>query len=141
MEKEKTFFHREQGKKWILPKKVHFEGAPQRALKSYKILGYRFPKKGEYFLSGAICEAYLSPNDLSAYYLVVQPCEIEEVKTKTFDYGLYEQDMRKEFRKHYPSWNHIKDEEMDIFDDGNIYVGSTQFKTDIKLTDIKYYLK
>lgn len=31
---------------------------------------FRFPKKGEWFLSGSIIEAYLAPNNLtSAYYI------------------------------------------------------------------------
>lgn len=34
---------------------------------------YREPKKGEWFLSGAIAEAYKAPNDLSQkYYIAVE---------------------------------------------------------------------
>ena len=33
---------------------------------------FREPKKGEYYLSGAIVEAYLAPNDLSAKYWIAK---------------------------------------------------------------------
>jgi hypothetical protein len=33
----------------------------------------RFPKKGEYYLSGAIPQVYLAPNDLNAEYFIVIP--------------------------------------------------------------------
>lgn len=33
---------------------------------------FRCPKKGEYFLSGAIPMAYLAPNDLSTPYWIMQ---------------------------------------------------------------------
>jgi hypothetical protein len=40
--------------------------------KSYKKIGYRFPKKGEYFLSGAILAAHEAYNDMSTKYIVVK---------------------------------------------------------------------
>lgn len=39
----------------------------------YNIEGFRCPKKGEYFLSGAEIEAYIAPNDLSTEYIIVTP--------------------------------------------------------------------
>jgi len=68
-----------EGKKWQLPEIVRFEPWGSVGLYSgnyfYDVVGYRPPKKGEYYLSGAIVEAYRAPNDFSTPYLVV-------VKTK-----------------------------------------------------------
>ena len=33
----------------------------------------RTPKKGEYYLSGAIPEVYLAPNDLNSIYHIMKP--------------------------------------------------------------------
>lgn len=41
---------------------------------------HRSPRKGEWFLSGAIVEAYLAPNDLSYQYPIAR---IVQVKTTT----------------------------------------------------------
>jgi len=41
---------------------------------------FRKPKKGEWFLSGAIPEAYKAPNDLSVAYYIMRPVK---AKTKT----------------------------------------------------------
>ena len=43
------------------------------ALCYYEILGFRPPMKGEYYLSGAIVEAYRAPNNLNERYWVVKP--------------------------------------------------------------------
>jgi len=68
-----------EGKKWELPEVAAFEpygsGGLCEGYYFYEVVGYRPPKKGEYYLSGAIVEAYCAPNDLSTPYLVV-------VKTK-----------------------------------------------------------
>lgn len=47
--------------------------APARQLREYELLGYRAPKKGEHYVSGAIPAAYLAPNDLTTPYHVVRP--------------------------------------------------------------------
>jgi hypothetical protein len=39
---------------------------------SYRVLGFRAPKKGEYYLSGAIPKAYLAPNDLTTPFHIVE---------------------------------------------------------------------
>jgi hypothetical protein len=36
---------------------------------------FRAPLKGEFYLSGAIPEAYQAPNDLSTPYAILTPCE------------------------------------------------------------------
>lgn len=38
----------------------------------YRYVGLRAPKKGEWYLSGAIIEAYQAPNDLTTEYMVVE---------------------------------------------------------------------
>jgi hypothetical protein len=55
-----------------LPSAVTFEGRTDGKY-HYRQLGFRPPKKGEFYLSGAIVVAYLAPNDLSTSYQVVEP--------------------------------------------------------------------
>jgi hypothetical protein len=38
----------------------------------YREVGFRPPKKGEWYLSGAIVEAYQAPHDLTAAYTIVE---------------------------------------------------------------------
>jgi len=38
----------------------------------YRELGRRCPRKGEWYLSGAIVEAYQAPSDLSTEFMVVE---------------------------------------------------------------------
>ena len=38
---------------------------------------FRHPKKGEYFISGAIPEAYLTPNDLSCPYNIATRVKVK----------------------------------------------------------------
>jgi hypothetical protein len=56
----------------MLPSAVHFEGRGFGKF-HYRKLGFRPPKKGEFYLSGAIVQAYRAPNDLSTPYHVVEP--------------------------------------------------------------------
>lgn len=78
---EDTFVHKEQGKKWVLPKLLEDnEGRVFGKKRTYKVLGFRYPKKHEYYLSGAIITAYLAPNDLSGKYLVIEFTEVEWIK-------------------------------------------------------------
>jgi hypothetical protein len=49
--------------------------------KRFKASGeFRPPKKGEFYLSGAIIEAYRAPNDLTTEYWIAIP-----VRTKTIE--------------------------------------------------------
>lgn len=59
-----------QGRFFSLPEKIHLSYTYQHV--SYEPLAFRCPKKGEYFVSGAIPEIYIAPNDLSCEYLVVR---------------------------------------------------------------------
>jgi hypothetical protein len=43
---------------------------PQRYF--YRKVDFRAPKKGEWYLSGAIVEAYQAPNDLTDEYQIVE---------------------------------------------------------------------
>jgi hypothetical protein len=66
-----------------LPQRVPFEvkwGDADRLFSKprvlpYRIIGKRPPRKGEYYLSGAIPAAYIAPNDLTTAYLIVEPVE------------------------------------------------------------------
>lgn len=71
---DETFVHREQGKKWTLPRIISAEGGLAYFCKkfTYDILGYRKPRKGEHYLSGAVIQAWRAPNDLSQEFLVVK---------------------------------------------------------------------
>lgn len=64
------------GKKWTLPDvlcfPVTFHYNWNKSNFFYRVLGYRPPKKGEYYLSGAKIAVYKAPNDLSCPYLVVE---------------------------------------------------------------------
>jgi hypothetical protein len=44
-------------------------------LRRWTRVGYREPKQGEFYVSGAIPAAYRAPNDLPSKYLVVRPIE------------------------------------------------------------------
>lgn len=79
---EDTFVHKEQGKKWTLPKLLNDgDGFTMRGkMRTYKVLGYRKPKKGEYYLSGAIVEAWIAPSDFGDKYLVIEFAEVEFVQ-------------------------------------------------------------
>ena len=77
--KRKMMIVRLKGKKWKLP-----DVLPCGALSKmffYDVLDYREPRKGEYFISGAIPELYKAPNDLSTKYLTVT--KIYPIKAKT----------------------------------------------------------
>lgn len=51
-------------------KVIRFEGL---GLCFYERLGFRTPKQGEFYLSGAIVEAWQAPTDLSIAYNIVRP--------------------------------------------------------------------
>jgi hypothetical protein len=56
----------------MLPSAVHFEGLGPGAF-YYRKLGFREPKKGEFYLSGAVVQAWKAPNDLTTSYQIVEP--------------------------------------------------------------------
>lgn len=58
-----------KGKKWRVPEVVKFEGGLQ--MYYYRPVDFRPPKRGEFYLSGAIPEAYRAPNDLSGDSFVI----------------------------------------------------------------------
>lgn len=57
-------------KHFRLPSAIPFEGAMGKY--RYAILDSRPPRKGEYYLSGSIVEAWRAPNDLTTAYLIVK---------------------------------------------------------------------
>jgi hypothetical protein len=66
--------HQEQGKKWELPNHVRITGALSYICKchDYRVIGFRPPRKGEFYLSGALVSALKAPSDLDDPYLVVE---------------------------------------------------------------------
>lgn len=50
---------------------ITFEGMP--GLYFYETGEFRAPRKGEYYLSGAVLAAYRAPNDLTTAYRVARP--------------------------------------------------------------------
>lgn len=56
-------------------KPIMFEGV---GFKWAKVLEYRKPRKGEYFLSGAVVAGCLAYNDLLSEYWVAEPVELDE---------------------------------------------------------------
>ena len=41
---------------------------------TYEVVGFRAPKRGEYYVSGSYPQAYKAPNDLEpSEYLIVKP--------------------------------------------------------------------
>lgn len=59
-----------------LPVRVQFEGKrnPNNSKGwCYTLMGFRYPKKGEFYLSGALVMAYRAPNDLTSSFHVVEP--------------------------------------------------------------------
>lgn len=50
---------------------LQFEGL--RGAWAYRVLGTRCPKRGEFYVSGAVPQAYKAPNDLASRYMIVEP--------------------------------------------------------------------
>lgn len=66
-----------------MPKKYYMLGDnmfAQRRLRAVHTGDFRPPKAGEYYLSGAIPEAYRAPNDLTSAYWIMKLVRVE-VKT------------------------------------------------------------
>ena len=55
----------------IKSKPVEFEG--MRGLFFYERIGFRAPRAGEFFLSGAIVSAYLAQNDMTQQFAIARP--------------------------------------------------------------------
>ena len=62
--------YRADGKKWTLPDKLKFSYG--LTTDAYKVVGYRKPLKGEYFLSGDPVGVYKTYNDLDTVYLIAE---------------------------------------------------------------------
>lgn len=62
-----------KGHKWVVPERVIFEGNLSPYPIPYSVIGYRKPKQGEYYLSGAIPTGYKANNDLPDKHLIVNP--------------------------------------------------------------------
>jgi len=78
----RDIIHREKGKKWKLPKVICAgHGVMFQKHYFYEVVEYRRPKKGEWYLSGAIPKGYQAPNDLSQEYLVINLKEEAVQKT------------------------------------------------------------
>jgi hypothetical protein len=63
-----------------LPNVFHFPGVGKTALERkhgtscfYRRIAVRAPKKGEFFVSGAIPQVYRAENDLTMTYLIIVP--------------------------------------------------------------------
>lgn len=72
----KTKIYRAHGKRWTLPIRLGFEmvsGFYRSTAMPYTILGFRAPKQGEHYVSGAKPKAYKAPNDLTTEFLIVKP--------------------------------------------------------------------
>lgn len=82
----KTYTHQKtihfEGKKYTLPTKLHFEKLHRCFRYDYKVIGYRKPLSGEYYVSGAVPEAYRACCDLSVPFLIVEPIQSEKGSNK-----------------------------------------------------------
>lgn len=60
----------------LFPGEFSFSVRPDRDIR-YRATGeYRQPRRGEFFLSGAIITAYRAPNDLSTPYWIAEPVRL-----------------------------------------------------------------
>ena len=61
----------------VFPGELPSLGVPTRRSRCYRATGeFRAPRKGEYYLSGAIIMAYRAPNDLTqAYWIAAEVAE------------------------------------------------------------------
>lgn len=56
----------------MIPRLLQFEMGGLASKWTWRKVAFRKPIKGEYFVSGAIPEAYRAPNDLPYEYLIVE---------------------------------------------------------------------
>ena len=71
--KDSTKNYSKDGKRWLLPTVLLFGKGLKRWNAQYKVLGFRTPKEGEYYLSGATVGVYEAYGDLTDKFLVVEP--------------------------------------------------------------------
>lgn len=65
--------YREAGKTWKLPDHIRTsDGWVRTHVYAYKVLGFRPPRKGEWYLSGAEISAYQARGDFIDNYLVIE---------------------------------------------------------------------
>lgn len=64
--------------------KIQFEGL--RTQHWARVLDHRPPRKGEFFLSGAIAAAYKAYNDINTAYWIVEPIEVLPDPTHLHEY-------------------------------------------------------
>ncbi len=55
---------------------------PRKQFRALNTCVKRSPRKGEWYLSGAIIQAYRAPNDLSTEFYIAEIVEVE-IKTET----------------------------------------------------------
>lgn len=60
------------GKRYRLPKLMSIGDKLGSSKYTWKLLGYRKPSKGEYYVSGSRPALYKAPDDLGMEYLVVE---------------------------------------------------------------------
>jgi len=48
----------------------------------YKRIGFGIPRKGQWYISGAIPMAYRAPNDLRISFLIVEPTHFAKLVTR-----------------------------------------------------------
>lgn len=77
-----------KGSLYRLPLILNFDNGNEHVrfnARFYRVVDFRPPKKGEWFLSGAKVEAYLAPNDLLGTYLIIIPtAKVIRVETITY---------------------------------------------------------
>jgi hypothetical protein len=94
---EETKIYRQGGKRWELPEVLQFRdrwnppvynaSGPIRNYFFYNVY-YRKPKKGEWYLSGAIVEPYQALTDLDDDYLVAVPTDrAKQIQTWVVDHS------------------------------------------------------
>jgi len=52
-----------------------------------------------------------------------------------YDFNQYDNDVVEYFRENYPDWDNVKKQDLQICCNGTLFVGNTEFKTPIKLSD------
>ena len=60
---------------------------------------FRCPKKGERYLSGAIVEAYIAPNDLTQEFYIAGECTVTITETVTPIFSSLSDEVLLEYRK------------------------------------------
>lgn len=56
---------------------------------------------------------------------------------KNYNFKLYEKQAIKEFRELYPDYDNVKNKDLQICDDGTIWIGNMEFKINSTLNDFE----